>query len=151
MKTSENGKSLIKQFEGLRLESYLCPANVPTIGYGSTTYRENGIVKQVKLGMKITQAQAEKFLQEDLQRFEDAINSLVKVNISESQFDALVSLIYNIGIGSFKTSTLLKKINLGNFKEAADQFDRWVFANKVKLPGLVTRRAAEKKLFLKGV
>ena len=143
MKTNEAGLSLIKSFEGLRLKAYKCPAGVWTIGYGHTG-------KDVKPGMIITEEQAEEYLRQDLERFEKGVDDLVEVDINENQYSALVSLAYNIGLGNFKKSTLLKLINKGNQNELEavhSQFKRWVYANKKVLPGLVKRREAEFKLY----
>lgn len=140
MKISNKGLDLIKRFEGLRLEAYLCAAGVPTIGYGHT--------RGVKLGQKITEQQAEDLLLEDIHEFELAIQRLVSVNLTQNQFDALVALIFNIGIGNFKSSTLLKKLNLKDYVGAANEFNKWVYAAKKKLRGLVKRRDAERLLFI---
>ena len=141
MQTSQNGIDLIEQFEGCKLEAYLCPANKWTIGYGHTS--------GVKKGDKITSRQAEDFLRSDLEKFENAINNLVTVELNQNQFDALVSFVFNIGINAFKQSTMLKFINNGHFPLAAGQFDRWIKSNGKVLEGLVKRRKAEKELFLK--
>ena len=141
MQTSQNRINLIKQFEGLRLEAYQCAAGVWTIGYGHTS--------GVKQGDKITLAQAEDFLRSDLEKFENAINNLVKAELNQNQFDALVSFVFNIGINAFKQSTMLKFINNNSFPLAAGQFDRWIKSNGKVLEGLVKRRKAEKELFLK--
>ena len=138
------GKELIKSFEGFRAIAYICPAGVPTIGYGTT--RING--SRVKEGMKITSDEAEVFLEQDLKVFEDAINHNVLVEINQNQFDALVSFVYNVGIANFKKSTLLKKLNKGDYEEASNQLLRWTRAGGKVLNGLVRRREAEKELFL---
>ena len=143
MKTNESGLSLIKSFEGLRLKAYKCPAGVWTIGYGHTG-------KDVKPGMIITEEQAEEYLRQDLERFEKGVDDLVEVDINENQYSALVSLAYNIGLGNFKKSTLLKLINKGNQNELEavhSQFKRWVWAGSQILPGLQRRREAEFKLY----
>lgn len=141
MKTSETGLNLIKRFEGFRAKSYKCPAGIWTIGYGHT----NG----VKKGMVIDELKAETFLSIDVQKCEYAINTLVKTELNQNQFDALVSFIYNIGTGAFAKSTMLKFLNAGHFPLAAGQFDRWNKVNGVVSKGLISRRNAEKKLFLK--
>ena len=140
MRTSKKGIDLIKKFEGIKTKAYKCPAGVWTIGYGHT--------KDVKKGDTCTMAQAIEFLKEDLRVFEGAIDDLVKVELNQNQFDALVSFVYNVGSGAFQDSTLRKFLNAGHFPLAAGQFDRWVYAKGVKLEGLVKRRAAEKELFL---
>lgn len=143
MITSQNGINLIKEFEGIKTKAYKCPAGVWTIGYGHT--------KGVKKGDTCTMAQAIEFLKEDLRIFECAINDLVKVELNQNQFDALVSFTFNVGVGAFQDSTMRKFLNEGHFPLAAGQFDRWVYAKSVKLEGLVRRRAAEKELFLSPV
>lgn len=139
--TGANGLNLIKSFEGCHLNAYLCPANVPTIGYGHT--------KNVRLGMKITPEQAEKFLRDDLKTFEKIVKDNVKMPLNQNQFDALVSFVFNVGGGNFKTSTLLKVLNKGDYGAAAGEFSKWVYGGGKKLPGLVRRRQAEAELFSK--
>lgn len=141
MKTGTNGINLIKSFEGLRLHAYKCPAGVWTIGYGHT--------KGVKKGDMITELKAETLLIIDLQSFEYTINKLVKVPLTQNQFDALVSFVFNVGSANFQKSTLLRKLNNKDYNGAANEFGKWVYANKKVLPGLVKRREAEKELFLK--
>lgn len=145
MKTSKNGIQLIKQFEGCRLKAYKCPANVWTIGIGHTE-TVNG--KPIVEGMTITELMAETLLAIDLQKFENAINTKVKKPLTQNEFDALVSFVFNNGIGAFEQSTMLKLLNQGNFNLAAKQFDRWIYAKGKVLNGLKKRRAAEKALFL---
>ena len=140
MKTSKNGINLIKTYEGCRLEAYKCPAGVWTIGYGHTA--------GVKKGDKITQLQADTLLFVDLQKFENAINKAVKKPITQNEFDALVSFAFNVGIGNFEKSSLLRLINMGHFELAAQQFERWIYAGGKPLNGLKKRRRAEKTLFL---
>ncbi|HQB09116.1 MAG TPA: lysozyme [bacterium] len=135
----EKAKRLIKEFEGLRLTAYLCPAGVWTIGYGHT--------KGVKRGMKIDQAQADRLLDIDLIDVARSIRQLVKVNINDNQAQALVSFVFNIGYGAFEKSTLLRKINNRDFLAASLEFRKWVYAKGIKLPGLVRRRSVEKDLF----
>lgn len=133
------GLALIKRFEGLRLKAYKCPADVPTIGYGSTG-------PHVRMGMTITEAEAEKLLIDDLDRFERGVVNLAGA-MTPSQFSALVAFSFNVGLGAFGTSTLLKKHLAGDHDGAADQFARWSKAGGRTLPGLVTRRAAEAALY----
>ena len=140
MRTSQKGIDLIKKFEGCRLNSYRCPAGVWTIGYGHT--------KGVKEGQRITQAQAEDFLKEDLKIYERAVEGCVKVPLSQNQFDALVSFCYNCGGEALRTSTLLRLLNEGRYFEAAEQFLRWNKACGKVLEGLTRRRHAERELFL---
>lgn len=134
---------LIKSFEGLKLTAYLCPAGVPTIGYGTT----KGLTR-ADVGKKtITEAEATGLLIEDVARFEKAVDKLVKVKLTENQRGALVSFTYNLGEGNFGSSTLLKKINAGDFKSAQSEFAKWDKAGGKVLAGLTRRRAAEAKLF----
>ena len=139
-KTSERGLALIKKYEGLRTNAYLCPANVWTIGYGHT--------KGVKQGMMISHQDAEKLLKEDLAYFELAVYSAVKVPLTQNQFDALVSLAFNIGVGAFNQSTLLRWLNRKHYISAAEQFLRWTRGGGKVLPGLVKRRKEEYELFM---
>ncbi|EOQ73200.1 lysozyme [Acinetobacter lactucae] len=142
---SLEGINQICNFEGLRLKAYDDGTGVWSIGYGTTRY-PNG--SSVQKGDTCTLEQAKAYMQHDLKIFERAVNSAVKVPLKQTQFDALVSLTYNIGVGAFKKSTLLKKLNSGDYKGAANQFDVWVNAGGKRLAGLVRRRAVEKQLFL---
>ncbi|MGV5004808.1 lysozyme [Acinetobacter variabilis] len=146
MHVSPNGVDLICNFEGLRLKAYDDGVGVWTIGFGTTKY-PSGI--RVKKGDTCTLDQAKAYMQNDLKAFEQTVNSVVKVPVNQNQFDALVSLAYNIGSTAFKNSTLVKRLNEGNYKSAANQFDVWVNAGGKRMQGLVNRRAAEKALFLK--
>lgn len=142
MKTSQRGIDLIKRFEGLRLTAYPDPGTGGdpwTIGYGHT--------KGVKPGMKIAENWAEELLRDDLAEFEAAVNGLVTVRLCQHQFDALASLVFNIGGTAFRDSTLLRKLNAGDYAGAAAQFERWVHGGGKILPGLVRRRAAERVMF----
>lgn len=134
------GLELIKKFEGCKLKSYLCPAGVPTIGYGHTY--------GVKLDRTISVQEAEVLLDHDYQEAEDDVLEVVTVPLTDNQLGALTSFVFNLGKGNFGSSTLLKKINKGDFTGAANEFDRWIFSKGVKLNGLIARRAAEKELFL---
>lgn len=140
MKTSKSGIELIKRHEGLRLNAYMCPGNVLTIGYGHT--------KSVYPNQVITAETAEELLKKDLLRFEKAVSRYVEVPLTQNQFDALVSFAFNVGVSAFRNSTLLKLLNQGSYKSASIQFGRWVMAGTTKLPGLVRRREEEKRLFL---
>lgn len=146
MNISPSGIDQIRNFESLRLNAYDDGVGVWTIGYGTTNY-PNGI--RVKKGDTCTLEQAKSYMQYDLKKFEQTVNSAVNVPINQNQFDALVSLAYNIGPTAFKNSTLVKRLNEGNYKAAANQFDVWVNAGGKRMQGLVNRRAAEKALFLK--
>lgn len=140
MVTSKRGIDLIKMFEGCRLEAYKCPAGVWTIGYGTT--------KNVKQGMKITLDEANKLLLEDIKPLEITLNAL-GINFTQNQFDALISWLYNLGVGSFKTSTLRKKLLAGESDdEITEQIIKWVNAGGKPLLGLKKRRVEEANLFL---
>lgn len=141
MKISDKGLNLIKEFEGLKLTSYLCPANVWTIGYGSTG-------PHVKEGMTITEQEAEELLKEDVSKFEECVNHAVEVDLTQEEFDALVSFAFNVGCGAFMGSTLLRLLNAGNKQAAAQQFPRWNKGGGKVLAGLARRRAAERALFI---
>lgn len=144
MTITEKGKELIKKYEGCKLKAYKCPAGVWTIGYGNTQF-ESG--EPVREGDVITQQRAESLLNNFLHRFETEVNHLVRVELNENQFSALVSLTWNIGSGNLRSSTLLKYINQGQFNKAAGEFSKWVYANKKKLKGLEKRRKEEAELF----
>jgi lysozyme len=139
------GLKLIKQWEGVRLTAYKDVAGIWTIGYGST-----GV--HVKPGLKISQQQAEELLRDDLDRFERAIDRLVKITLTDNQFAALVSFAFNVGEGKggFATSTLLKKLNRGDYGAVPGELMKWVNAGGKKVQGLVNRRAAEGGLWAKG-
>lgn len=139
-KINQAGLELVKQFEGLRLSAYICPAGVPTIGYGST--------KGVKMGDCITKAEAEALLIQDLERFEKAVNKAVKVPLTANQFSALVCFAFNVGIGAFQDSTLLRVLNQSDYAAAANELLRWNKGGGKVLPGLTRRRQAERALFL---
>ncbi|TDB57225.1 lysozyme [Photorhabdus khanii] len=140
MQISEHGLAKLKGYEGCSLTAYLCPARVWTIGYGHT--------HGVKPGDAITEQQAEQFLLEDLAPVYITIEHNVKVKLTQGQFDALCSFIFNCGAGAFVRSTLLKKLNAGDDKGAANEFMRWNIAGGRVLPGLDARRASEKTMFL---
>lgn len=146
LRTSQAGIDLIKSHEGLRLEWYLCPANKPTIGYGHVILSGEQHLKAAP----ITEPQAEAILAQDLVKFERSVLRQVKVVLSQGEFDALVSFAFNIGGTALSKSTLLRKLNAGDREGAANEFGRWVFANKRKLPGLVKRREDEAALFRNG-
>lgn len=145
MQISENGLALIRRFEGCSLAAYLCPAGKWTVGYGWTQPVDG---RPVQRGMKISQAQAERLLRCGVVQYEQAVSRVVRVPLTQNQFDALVSLAYNIGPLAFSTSTLVRMLNAGNYAGAADQFLRWNKSGKKILPGLVARRGAERELFL---
>ena len=146
MSVSNLGVDLICGFEGKRLVAYDDGVGVWTIGFGTTIY-PNGI--KVKKGDTCTEAQAKSYMAHDLKKFEQAVNGAVNIPLNQNQFDALVSLAYNIGTGAFNKSTLVKKLNAGDIRGAADQFDVWVNAGGKRMQGLVNRRAKEKEVFLR--
>lgn len=147
MKVNKEGIELVKSFEGCFLKAYLCPAKVWTIGYGSTKY-QNGI--SVKQGDKITQQEAETLLSDTLTEFSKGVSKLIKVELNDNQFSALVSFAFNLGVGALSKSTLLKKVNANpNDKTIEQEFMKWVNAGGKKLNGLVRRRTAESKLYFK--
>lgn len=137
------GLAHIKRWEGLKLEAYRDVGGVWTIGYGSTG-------SHVHEGMTISKAQAEALLRADIERFEDAVDRLVKVPLSDERFAALVSLAYNIGVGAFQRSTLLKVLNAGRYDDVPAQIMRWNKVGKKVVDGLTNRRAAECGLWAKG-
>lgn len=147
MKISENGLNLIKEFEGLSLKPYLDVVKIPTIGYGNTYYTDG---KKVTLNDKpISEIEATELLSCVANKdFADKIFPLIKVKVSQNKFDAMVSLAYNIGVGNFSKSTLLKKLNKGDFKGASLEFERWNRAGGKVLAGLTKRRLKEKALFI---
>lgn len=138
----KDGLELIKNFEGCVLKVYLDAIGLPTIGYGH-------LIKPGESFTKITQKEAEDLLKSDAQIFVDGVNKLLEVNVTQNQFDALVSIAFNIGLGNLKSSTLLRLVNAGDYKGAADQFPRWNKAGGKVLNGLTKRRNAERDLFLK--
>ncbi|MEZ5691469.1 MAG: lysozyme [Rickettsiales bacterium] len=142
MKTSKNGIELIKRFEGFSAEPYYCPAGKLTIGYGHVM---SG--KEREGLLTISKEIAENLLKKDIEIAEKTIARLVKIEITQGQFDALVSFIYNIGNQAFEKSTLLRILNDGETELAAGEFKRWVYSKGKRLRGLVKRREAEKLLF----
>lgn len=145
MQTSEKGIALIKQFEGCKLTAYQDSVGVWTIGYGWTQPVDG---KPIRAGMTIKQETAERLLKTGLVSYESDVSRLVKVGLSQGQFDALVSFTYNLGARSLSTSTLLRKLNAGDYAGAADEFLRWNKAGGKVLNGLTRRREAERALFL---
>jgi GH24 family phage-related lysozyme (muramidase) len=140
VKTSQAGIDLIKSFEGLRLKAYVCPAGKLTIGYGHT----EGVAPRDA----ICAIGAENLLRKDLVYFEAGVSKLLKVTVRQSQFDALVSFAFNLGLGALKRSTLLRKLNAGDDYGAADEFLRWNKSGGKVLEGLTRRRKAEREMFL---
>lgn len=140
MHISDEGLELIKHFEGCELEAYKCPAGVWTIGYGHT--------KDVEEGEKWSQDKADFMLFRELEEeYEQYVNDYVHVPLNQQQFDALVSWTYNLGPVNLKKSTLLRKLNDGEYQEVPNQIKRWNKANGEVLAGLVRRREAEALLF----
>jgi lysozyme len=146
MEVSERGLNLIKRFEGLSLKPYLCPAKIPTIGYGNTFYEDG--TKVAMDDKPITIKRAEMLLKLIVDKFAIGVEKVLKVPLEQNQFDAVVSFSYNVGLGSLKSSTLLKKINDGKFLEASKEFGRWNKANGKILDGLTKRREAERQMFI---
>lgn len=140
MRTTAQGLALIKEFEGLRLEAYLCPAGVWTIGWGHT--------KGVQKGQKIDLPTAERFLKEDVEEAERGVLKLVKSKLNDNQLSALTSFLFNFGEPKFRDSTLLKVINADpHSPNIAIQLRRWVYADGKISQGLIRRREAEVKLY----
>lgn len=147
MKTSPEGIAAIKRREGVRLVAYPDPATggAPwTIGVGHTG-------QDVYPGLRISNEESDALLAKDLARFEAGIERLVTVPLTQNQFDALVSFSFNVGLGNFGTSTLLKRLNAKDYAGAADQFLRWNRAGGKEMAGLTTRRQDERKQFTNGV
>lgn len=140
MKTSLEGRKAIQIHEELRLNAYLDSGGVPTIGYGTTRYPD-GVA--VSIGDAITELQADEYFASNIVKFENAVNKFVKVKLSQNQFDALISLVYNIGIGAFQKSTLLKKLNASDFEAVPAQWMRWDKDNGKQISGLTNRRRQE--------
>ncbi|HDC4579627.1 TPA: lysozyme [Enterobacter cloacae] len=145
MQTSEKGVALIKEFEGCKLTAYQDSVGVWTIGYGWTQPVDG---KPIRAGMTIKQETAERLLKTGLVSYESDVCRLVKVGLTQGQFDAMVSFTYNLGARSLSTSTLLRKLNAGDYATAADEFLRWNKAGGKVLNGLTRRREAERALFL---
>ncbi len=144
---NQNGLDLVKHFEGLYTDAYICPAGIPTIGYGHTG--------NVELGQSITPQEAENILQDDMKKFAIAVEKIIVVALNDNQFCALVSFAFNCGAGNLRASTLCRKLNAGDYDCVPSELARWVKATdpstgkKRSLAGLVKRRAAEGALFLK--
>ena len=145
-KLSLKGLELLKKFEGLSLKPYLCPALIPTIGYGNTYYPNGSKVKLTDPA--ITQAQADQYLLFLMPPYEKAVDSFCRDDINQNQFDALVSLAYNIGVGNLQKSTLIKKVNLNpNDPTIKAEFLKWNKGAGKVLSGLTKRRQAEADLY----
>jgi len=142
--------ALVKRFESFTPRWYTCPGGKPTIGYGHVIL----LHEQELRGRPITEREAAALLVADLMTAQRCVWALVKVPLAQREYDALTSLVYNVGAGKadgvkgdFADSTLLELLNAGDYERAAAQFDRWVYARGKKLPGLVRRRAAERAMF----
>ena len=144
MNISQVGINLIKSFEGCSLTAYKA---VPTEKYYTIGWGRYS--PDIKAGDKITQKQADLYFLEDIKKYVDGVNDLVTRNITQYQFDSLVSFSYNCGVGALRTSDLLKYVNAGNFKAASLEFAKWNKSGGVVLKGLVNRREAERQLFMK--
>ena len=156
MKASDKSRQLLKQLEGWKLTPYICPAGKWTIGAGHKLYPKDQIAGLTfVLGHwvgKIAEKQAEDLLTEDIAKAENAINTLVTVPISQTQYDALTTFILNIGYNAFKNSTLLGYLNVKAYGSAARQFSRWTHDDFGHvLPGLVARRKIEENWFKTGM
>ena len=140
MKTSQKGIDLIKSCEGFMGREYKDAVGIPTIGYGH-------VIRQGESFDELDEAEATNLLAVDLVKFEAAVLGCVDVELTQNQFDALVSFTYNLGPNNLKTSTLLKKLNGEDYEGAANEFTKWVKAGGQTLPGLVKRRLAEQAMF----
>lgn len=149
MKLNKKGIELMHQFEGLSLNAYICPAGVPTIGYGNTYY-ESG--RKVQIGDSITKERAEKIFEWVADSFAIRVRQLVKKQLNENQFSALVSFTYNLGVANLKSSTLLKKVNVNpNDPTIFNEFLKWNKAGGKVLTGLTRRRQAEGNLYFEPI
>ena len=144
MKISAAGIRLIQDFEGFSKDRYADSAGLPTIGYGHL------IRPHENLPERITQAYATGLLRQDLNVAEACVNRLVQVDLTQAQYDALVSFTFNLGCGALSKSTLLKRLNAGDYHGAAREFLKWVYAGGRKIEGLMNRRVAERAMFTGG-
>lgn len=143
---SKAGLNLIKKYEGFRNHPYLCPSDIPTIGYGNTFYEDG--TKVTLNDEPITKKRGEELLKLVVKDFEDAVNDFVNVEINQNQFDALVSFAYNVGTGALSRSTLLKKINKNpDDPSIENEFKRWNKSGGKILKGLTKRRNSEAYLY----
>ncbi|HJD55386.1 MAG TPA: lysozyme [Rickettsia endosymbiont of Pyrocoelia pectoralis] len=138
----ELAKNIIKQFEGLHLSTYYCPAGLKTIGYGHV------IKSYEKISNKITVQQAEELLEEDIRKAEVILYKYCSVPLTENQQASLISFIFNCGSGAFQSSTLRQKLNRKEYLAAADELLKWVNCKGIKLSGLIKRRNLEREVFL---
>ena len=145
-KISSKGLDIIKKYEGFSSKPYLCPAHIPTIGYGSTYYEDGSKVKLTD--SPITQERATELLEALLVSFERAVDSYCTDTINQNQFDSLVSFAYNCGVGNLKSSTLLRKVNVNpDNPTIKDEFLKWTKGGGKTLSGLVRRRTEEAQLY----
>jgi lysozyme len=154
MKMSERGRQLLTQWEGFRTSVYNDAAGLKTIGVGHLITRDELSSGEIIIGSKpvryktgLTEEQVGALLAHDLQKFEDAVMRAVKVPLEQNQFDALVSFAFNVGVEAFNNSTVLKALNAGKFADVPDELRRWTTAGGSNVPGLVTRRENEIKLW----
>ena len=145
-KINKSGLHIIVAFEGFAERAYLCPAGIPSIGFGSTRLADGSRVTMDS--PKITEAEAKILLRQHLDHVEMAIRKLVRVELNENEFSALCSFTYNLGSGRLQSSTLRAKLNRNDKLGAANEFPKWRRAGGRILRGLVRRRALEQKLFL---
>jgi lysozyme len=146
MKLNNSGYLLITEFEGFSAKPYLCSAKIPTIGYGNTYYSDNKRVTM--LDKEITKVQAFEMFKTIADRFADKVNKLVTSPLNQNQFNALVSLAYNIGTGNFASSTILKKVNKNHNDASIElEFKKWNKVNKKEVAGLTRRRLYESKVY----
>jgi lysozyme len=136
-----SGLTLIKVSEGRRLQTYIDPVGIPTVCYGHTG-------PDVRLGQRYTPEQCDAILLKDIKVHRDGVMRCTRVPLNQNQSDAVVSLAFNIGVSRYCNSTLARKLNAGDYAGAANEFPKWTYAGGQQLPGLVTRREAERRLFL---
>lgn len=140
MTLSEKGLNFIKSFEGFSSTAYLCPAGYETIGYGH-------LIKKNEEFTSISDSEALELLRKDILHAENKVNRLTHVELTQNQFDAIVSFVFNVGAGAYQRSTLRAKINRREHQEASLEFMKWIRVNGVVSKGLVNRRFAEAELY----
>lgn len=145
MKLDLAGQEFIKSAEGCQLHAYADSAGIPTIGYGNTFYEDGS---HVKSGDVITQQRADELFLNMISTFETGVTGLVRSDINQNQFNALVSFAENEGLGHLKSSTLLQKVNVNpNDTSIGNEFERWIYSGGVKVTGLINRREEEANLY----
>ncbi len=154
MQMSEKGKELLAEWEGVELKVYKDVAGLPTIGVGHLLTQDeltSGKIlirgEPIRYADGLTKTQAMDLLDQDLERFEEAVNESGKVDLKQNQFDALVSFTFNVGSNAFRNSTLLRLLNQGNYSDVPNQLRRWVHSGGQKVQGLVKRRENEIELW----